>query len=118
MAHTPNLRDAVNRSNDCTPHWDIELRKLWVGDILIKVFRHPAPMAELILTAFQEDGWRERIDDPLTPLCNGNTESNRLRNQVQALNRRMDRKLIQFYLDGTGQGICWQLVSSAIAASS
>jgi hypothetical protein len=68
-------------------------------------------MAELILTAFQEEDWAERIDDPLTPLCNGNAQSNRLRNQVQALNRRLDEKLIRFCMDGTGQGICWEFVT-------
>ena len=99
--------------------WDIGLRKLWLGAILIKAFRRRAPMVELILTAFQEEDWTERIDEPLVPLCNGNNEPNRLRNQVQALNRRMDQKLIRFLLDGTGQGICWQrvVVVSGAAAS-
>ena len=98
------------------PRWDSERRKFWLDEILIKAFRRSAPMVELILTAFQEEAWTDRIDDPLAPLCNGNAEPNRLRNQVQALNRCLDSKFICFSMDGTGQGICWQLAANAVAA--
>ena len=96
-------------ASGCKPRWDRELHRLWLGEMLVKHFRRPAPMADLILSAFEEEEWDERIDDPLPPLIGGH-EGNRLRNQIHALNRRLDRRLIRFYLDGTGQGICWEAV--------
>ena len=66
-------------------------------------------MAERILAAFEEEGWKERIDDPLPPLA-GRREANRLRNEVQALNQRLEKPVIRFIMDGTGLGICWEPV--------
>jgi len=97
------LRDA-----DLRPHWDKKTRKLSFGGMLVHRLRRPAPVIEMILDAFAEEGWLERIDDPLPPLI-GRSEAERLRKEVYALNRRLDFALIHFFMDGTGQGICWEL---------
>lgn len=89
------------------PRWDAVERELWFGDLLLKRFGRPAPNVELILATFEEEGWPERIDDPLPPRANSD-EATRLRNQVHALNKRLKKRLIFFYLDGTGKGICWK----------
>lgn len=93
------------------PRYDKDQRTLWWGEQIIKRFYRAAPIAETILEAFEEEGWPWRIDDPLTPLRT-NDEPSRLRNQIHALNQRLDKKLIRFYLDGTGEGICWEIVAA------
>jgi len=95
---------ATSRSEK--PRWDKRLRVLSLAGVIVKRFQHPAPSAERILDSFQEENWVERIDDPLTPLPS-REEARRLRNQIQALNRRLTRPIIRFAMDGTGKGIRW-----------
>jgi hypothetical protein len=80
-----------------------------VGDSLIKQFRQPAGNQETVLAAFEEEGWPERIDDPLSP--NREIEPRkRLRDTVNALNGSHKTKdLIVFEADGTGEGVLWEL---------
>jgi hypothetical protein len=49
------------------PAWDPARRELRWGDRLVKRFAVPALLQEVILAAFEEDGWPPRIDDPLPP---------------------------------------------------
>src|SRR5690606_33281778 len=49
------------------PCWHAETRELWIGDKLAKRFKRHAENQEIILNAFQEEGWPARIDDPLPP---------------------------------------------------
>jgi len=90
-----------------TPRWDAAGRTLYFGAVVVKAFRRRAPMAEILLQAFEEQGWPPRIDDPLPPLA-GRRESVRLRREIYALNRRLTARLIKFGMDGTGQGIRWE----------
>jgi len=71
---------------------------------LIKKFRVPAPSQESILAAFDEDGWPERIDDPL-PRLRGSDASGRLGEAVRGLNRRQKHAYVRFERDGTGTGV-------------
>jgi len=93
-----------------TPHWDVLLRDLWVGQALVKHFSVPAPNQERILAAFQEESWPTRIDDPLPPV-RGITPKRRLHSTIQCLNRNQKTHLLQFHGDGCGCGIRWELVS-------
>jgi hypothetical protein len=77
--------------------------------VLVKEFHQPAAAAQRILDAFEEEDWPWRIADPLPPL-EGRLQAQRLRKQVYALNRRMTVRRIRFFLDGTGQGLCWELL--------
>jgi DNA-binding CsgD family transcriptional regulator len=88
------------------PSWNKESRKLSFGGLVVHRFRRPAPVVEMILSAFAEECWCDRIDDPLPPL-KGRREADRLRKEIYALNRRLALPLIRFSLDGTGRGICW-----------
>jgi hypothetical protein len=105
-SHEEPQESAPARSDGDTPHWDRQRRELWLGQTLVKRFRRPAPMAMRILDAFAESQWAHRIDDPLTPNRRGQ-QRERLRHEIQALNRRLDNPLIRFSMDGTGQGIIW-----------
>ncbi len=88
------------------PHWDLKLRRLMYEGKLIKHFRCPAQNQETILSAFQEEGWPERISDPIPP--NEETDSKqRLHDAIRSLNRNQTNSLIKFRGDGTGEGVLW-----------
>ncbi len=89
------------------PDWDADGRELRLGEVVVKRFRQPAELQELILTVFQEDNWTRRIDSPI----HGDSErqaQDRLRDAVKRLNRQQN-PLIRFRLDGRGQGVLWEL---------
>lgn len=90
--------------------WNPERRELTVNSDVVKRFRVPAPNQQLVLTAFQEEGWPERIDDPLPP-AQGIQPKRRLHATINCLNRNQKLHLIRFGGDGNGHGICWHLVS-------
>ena len=69
----------------------------------------------LILAAFEEEGWPDRIDDPLPPLRDINPKC-RLHDTIKWLNRNQEIRLLQFSGDGKGQGVRWKiLVAGAVA---
>jgi hypothetical protein len=101
----PGLRVRKKRVIPC---WDRELRQLlWQGK-LVKQLRVPAPNQELILSAFEEEGWPRRIDDPL-PLCRDIDARTRLHDTVKRLNYGQIEATIHFGGDGTGEGVQWRL---------
>lgn len=89
------------------PVWDKARRVLVFSGVVIKRFNWPARNQELILTAFEEMGWPERIDDPL-PITEGISQKDRLHDTIKCLNRKRLIKSIRFAGDGSGQGICWR----------
>jgi hypothetical protein len=118
---TPHLRPHGSpadklRRQAATPRWEAETRELWVGGQLVKRFRVPAPNQELILAAFEEQGWPPRIDDPL--LRDDFTDPrDRVHEAVKRLNGRQATPLLRFRTDANGTGIRWELVEPAAAAS-
>jgi hypothetical protein len=91
------------------PHWDAEIRELrWNGQ-LVKRFKWQAANQEIVLTAFEEDGWPARIDDPLPPHAEQDSKR-RLSDTIKCLNRKQQHELIRFRGDGTGEGIAWEFV--------
>jgi hypothetical protein len=93
----------------CVPHWDGARRDLRLGDRLVKQFRLPAPNQELILAAFQEEGWPPVIDDPL-PRQPGQDPKERLHETIKSLNRNQVNRLLRFRGNGDGCGIAWELL--------
>ena len=71
------------------PHWDHTDGTLYVGEQVIKRFRHRSPNQEIILTAFQEEGWPWRIDDPLPPSPDV-VPKRRLHDTIKWLNRHQE----------------------------
>jgi hypothetical protein len=94
------------RRTEGKPHFDRDLRILWLDGAVVKRFREPAQNQELVLAAFEEDGWPERIDDPIPP-HDGIDPKACLRSAIWHLNRRQEHELIRFFGDGTGEGVCW-----------
>ena len=75
-----------------TPTWIAAVRELRAGQTLVKRFRLKAPAQEVVLAAFEEDGWPQRIDDPLAPQPFSESKR-RLRSTVQSLNRCQDEPM-------------------------
>jgi hypothetical protein len=102
----PHRSGKNGRPRALTPTWDGDRRQLWYGGRLVKQYRNPAANQELLLTAFQEDGWPARIDDPLPP-SHGIDPTVRLRQVVFALNHHQASPRLRFIADGTGRGVQW-----------
>jgi len=62
-----HIQTTLRTLKDSKPRWDGDTRTLWFGDSVCKRYTRPAPSQEKILTSFQEEGWPNRIDDPLDP---------------------------------------------------
>lgn len=93
------------------PQWDSDRQELRLGYLVVKRFKVPAPNQVMILAAFQEEGWPSRVDDPLAPRSEIDPKR-RLHDTVNSLNRSQRSRVVHFHGDGSGKGICWELVGS------
>jgi hypothetical protein len=91
------------------PRWDRDCRELWLGTALVKQFKVPAVNQEIILQAFQEEGWPACIDDPIPPQFSINPKR-RLHDTLGALNRNQKHQILRFRGNGTGEGVRWELI--------
>ena len=92
------------------PNWDPWRHELRLGNQLIKQFKHRSPNQEIILAAFQEEGWPVSVRDPLHPLQEVDSKR-RLNDTIKSLNHHHHvQELIRFRGDGTGEGIIWEHV--------
>jgi len=103
-AHDPNRSTGAG----FRPHWNSTRRELSLNGKVVKRFRVPAPNQELILSAFEEEGWPEHIDDPL-PVRGGVDPHTRLHDAVNRLNRHQTNRLLRFHGNGNGNGLFWEL---------
>ncbi len=92
-----------------TPEWDASRRELRYRGQVIKRYRVPAPNQELILAAFQEEGWPEFIDDPLPPVDEIDPK-HRLQVTIKSLNRNQRTAVIRFHGNGNGLQVHWEPV--------
>jgi hypothetical protein len=108
LRHSP----AGGINGDAGPRWDCERRILWVGDYVVKQFKQPAPNQELVLRAFEEEGWPAHLDDPLPPRREMDSKK-RLHDTIKRMNRNKGR-MLRFQGDGSGRGLCWTLLRSPL----
>ncbi len=109
---SPTAVDYSQHGSLPQPHWNAELRELNFNGSLIKCFKSPAPNQEIVLCAFEEDGWVPRIDDPLPQRAGQEQDpKRRLNDTVRSLNRSQKNHLIRFTTDGTGEGVRWEWVN-------
>jgi hypothetical protein len=110
-AQSAGARDVRRRADEGhvppMPHWDRDCQRLIFRGHIIKQFKVPAPNQELILSAFQEEHWPVRIDDPL-PQQPGLDPKRRLHETVTSLNRHQRNPLLRFLGDGSGTGVRWE----------
>jgi hypothetical protein len=99
--------DAKQNGAHHVPSWDVDRHTLTFDGRIVKQFKRHAVNQEIVLSAFQEEGWPERIDDPLAPSPTL-VSKRRLCDTIKCLNRRQEHKLIYFRGDGTGEGVIWE----------
>jgi hypothetical protein len=104
------MRKRKGPRNAVSPEWDKTLRELSVGKVLIKRFKVPSPNQELILDAFQEEGWPVCIDDPLPPVPELDSKQ-RLHDTIDRLNRSQINRRLRFRGNGNGRGIRWEWIA-------
>lgn len=95
------------KSPSLKPCWDPTRRELSLAGIPVKRFRVPARNQELILSAFEEDGWPIQIDDPL-PVSDDIDPRTRLHDAINRLNGHQTNNLLSFHGDGHGTGVSWE----------
>jgi len=88
------------------PTWNQDRCQLIFNGHLVKEYHAPAKNQYLVLSAFQEEDWPVRIDDPLPPVA-GLDSKRRLHLTIAALNRFQKNAIIHFGGDGTGCGVRW-----------
>ena len=105
---------AVSEASD-TPNWDSNAGVLYFAGRIVKRFPRAARNQEIVLGVFEEEGWPQRIDDPLPP--SGNVDpKRRLHDTIKWLNRDREAQVLAFTGDGTGEGVRWKsLVASEMA---
>ena len=113
-SNTPHvLPSVVDNSGKCErPHWDRFRRTLFVGEQVIKQYRVPCPNQEAVLSAFEEESWPARVDDPLPPYEDQDPKR-RLHDTIKSLNRHQKTPLLRFHGDGTGEGVSWAIQRDA-----
>lgn len=93
-----------------TPEWDAAHRELRFNGKVVKRYRVPAGNQAAILDAFQEDGWPEFIDDPISPE-HGMEPKDRLKVTIKGLNRNQINPLIRFHGNGNGLQVFWEVIA-------
>jgi hypothetical protein len=106
--HSTSTNGGNGSHASAKPHWDPVRRELSVSEKIMKRFRVPAPNQELILAAFQEEGWPDTIDDPL-PHSGDTAPQTRLHAAINRLNGKQLDPSLRFHGNGSGNGVCWRL---------
>jgi len=91
------------------PYYDGSRRLLTYDGQEALRFRRPSKVEGLVLLSFQEQNWREKIDDPL-PRVPGKNPARRLRNAVANLNRRLQKSSLRFGSEDNGRAVYWYLL--------
>lgn len=99
-------RSRTPRRRADLPYWNADRGELTYCGHLVKHFDQKAKNQKAILAAFQEEGWPERIDDPLPQDAVDAKE--RLHDAIKNLNRHQAAPLIHFRGDSTGEGVLWE----------
>ena len=89
------------------PQWLLNRRELRLGDRVVKRYRVPSPNQELVLAAFEREGWPPRIGNPI-PSRLGQDIKVCLHDTIKCLNRNQVEPLLRFRGDGTGEGVLWE----------
>jgi hypothetical protein len=102
-----NSTSKIGVTVDSIPHWDLNRLELKFQGVLVKAYKSLPSNQGSILTAFQEEKWPVRIDDPLPPISSQDSPR-RLSDAIKQLNRSQENELLRFCGDGTGKGVVWK----------
>jgi hypothetical protein len=107
--HAPATHDSSGSATAAVkPRWNLLQRELCLGVRVVKRFRVPAHVQQLIICAFEEEGWPAHIDDPLP--CRRDIDPRaRLHDAIHRLNGHQINRLLRFKGNGSGTGVSWEL---------
>jgi hypothetical protein len=91
------------------PVWDTVRGELHFAGRLVRRFRNTASQQRAVLDAFQQEGWPERLPDPLARpagLCVNRKQ--RLHDVIKNLNRRHGARRLRFYGTDCGRAVGWR----------
>ena len=94
---SPRIEPCLNAK----PRWDAVFRVLTWNNKTVGAYDRLAPNQAMILSSFEEEGWPNRIDDPL--------KRGKLRQTLKDLQKKFKNAPITFRADGTGEGILWTI---------
>ena len=94
------------------PFYDVDQRILWYAGRLVKRLRQQADVQEIVLRAFQRQGWPRALKNPL-PKGSMIPMDARLHAVVRGLMNAQKEARIRFFRNGTGCMICWEAVGPA-----
>jgi hypothetical protein len=93
------------------PFWDRARRELSLYGKVVKRYLVPARNQQVILGAFEEEGWPQHIDDPL-PVSLDIDPRTRLHDAIHRLNSCQTNRLLRFRGNGAGTGVAWELLQT------
>ena len=94
------------------PFYDVAQRILWYAGRLVKRLRQQADVQEIVLRAFQRQGWPRALKNPLPKGSTIPMEA-RLHAVVRRLMNAQKEARIRFFRNGTKCMICWEAVGPA-----
>jgi hypothetical protein len=94
------------------PFYDEDLRTLSYEGRLVKKLRQQADVQEIVLRAFQRQGWPRALKDPL-PKHPTIAQEARLHGAIRGLMNAQKEARIRFFRNGTRCTICWEPVAAA-----
>ena len=106
---------AIQTEAAAKPRWDGKDRILYLGQQIVKRYGRRSPNQEMVLNAFEEEGWPRHMDNPLPPKSGVVTKC-RLHDTIRWLNRQQENELLRFLGDGSGEGVFWELTESRTLA--
>jgi seryl-tRNA synthetase len=106
----PNSPTPTQSISNQTPRWDEDVRRLFLGNTVLKKFNRNAAKNQLdIIEAFHRAGWPSAIDDPFR-------DPRKLNQTLADLNRSLPQPdsthpghTVRFRGDGTGERVYWEL---------
>lgn len=100
---TTGAEQAKGSADPDKPRWDGERCTLYFRGNAVRKVRPIAVEMCKLLQSFEEEGWSERIYNPLTPDVD-------LSRQLRDLNKLIEGPL-RFHRDGSGEGILWEVTT-------
>jgi len=97
------------------PRWNAREGKLYWGKVLIRRVRHDAADPRTVLNVLEREGWPKERDNPF-PLDEDRRQA-RFQNSAKKLNRGRLSRAIRFFMNGTGERICWRVVGKTGTSS-
>ena len=95
------------------PFWNSSRARVESGRHGHQTVPGAAQNQEVILSAFEEEGWPEHIDDPL-PVSGDIDPPIRLHDAINRLNGCQTHRLLRFRGNGTGTGVSWELRQTVV----